>query len=84
VADFLYEGILGLAVSISHISIFKNEGLIGSTVTMANKINEMKLVDVLHEVGEGFGSINAIYTRIDPETKKAVRIGTNTNTVGIS
>jgi hypothetical protein len=51
---------------------------------MANKINEMKLVDVLHEVGEGFGSINAIYTRIDPETKKAVRIGTNTNTVGIS
>lgn len=63
---------------------FNNEGLIGSAVTMPNKINAIKIVDDLDSVGEGCGSINTIYTRIDPKTNKPVRIGTNTDTVGIA
>lgn len=62
---------------------FQNEELIGSAVTMPNKVKATQHVDVLDDIGEGCGSINTIYTRIDPNTGALVKIGTNTDTVGI-
>jgi len=62
---------------------FENEGLIGSAVTMPNKVKATEHVDELDPIGKGCGSINTIYTRVDSITGKLVKIGTNTDTVGI-
>lgn len=65
-------------------SKFQNEQLIGSSITMPNKVNAIKIVDELDDIGKGCGSINTIYLKIDPKTNKSLKIGTNTDTVGIS
>lgn len=64
-------------------SKFQNEELIGSAVTMPNKVKATQHVDALDPIGQGCGSINTIYTRIDPVSGSQVKIGTNTDTVGI-
>lgn len=62
---------------------FQDERLIGSAVTMPNKVKATQHVDALDAIGQGCGSINTIYTRIDPTTGSPVKVGTNTDTVGI-
>lgn len=62
---------------------FSSEGLIGSAVTMPFKVKAVEHVDQLDSIGKGCGSINTVYTRIDPRTGELVKIGTNTDTVGI-
>ncbi|CCH43494.1 hypothetical protein BN7_3044 [Wickerhamomyces ciferrii] len=62
---------------------FSNENLIGSAITMPNKVEGIKNVDFLDSIGKGCGSINTIYTKIDPQNNKKVKVGTNTDTVGI-
>ncbi len=64
-------------------SKFQNESLIGSAVTMPNKVKATQHVDSLDDIGQGCGSINTIYTRFHPKTGEMVKIGTNTDTVGI-
>lgn len=60
-----------------------SEKLFGSAVTMPNKVKAVELVDLLDDIGKGCGSINTIYTRADPNNGRALKIGTNTDTVGI-
>lgn len=57
------------------------DNCIGSAVTMPNKIAFMNEVDMTDEIGTGVGAINTVYTRI--QESKPVKIGTNTDTVGI-
>ncbi|CAM9011273.1 unnamed protein product [Wickerhamomyces anomalus] len=58
-----------------------SEKLFGSAVTMPNKVKAVELVDLLDDIGKGCGSINTIYTRTDPNNGRALKIGTNTDTV---
>ncbi|CAH2353335.1 putative quinate dehydrogenase [[Candida] railenensis] len=53
-----------------------------AAVTMPNKIVMVDHVDHVDDGGKAVGAINTIYSRLDSEGKQ-VRIGTNTDTIGI-
>ncbi|CUM62470.1 uncharacterized protein PRCAT00000020001 [Priceomyces carsonii] len=62
--------------------MLNSSSCIGCAVTMPNKIEFAKEVDILDKVGQGVGSINTVYTRKDKDGKN-IKIGTNTDTIGI-
>ncbi|CDR47201.1 CYFA0S30e00298g1_1 [Cyberlindnera fabianii] len=62
--------------------VFDRESLIGSAITMPNKVVALNHVDVLDPIGHGCGSINTVYTMLSPDGTRQ-RVGTNTDTVGI-
>lgn len=61
---------------------FASDNVIGSAVTMPNKVAFLSEVDHTDEIGTGVGAINTVYTRLSPTGEK-LKIGTNTDTVGI-
>lgn len=54
----------------------------GSAVTMPHKVVMTQYVDVIDDNAKAVGAINTIYIRFD-KTGKLLKIGTNTDTVGI-
>lgn len=60
------------------------ENCIGAAVTMPHKVTFMSQVDEVTSSGKLIGAINTVFLRRDKTTGKPRRIGTNTDTIGIS
>ncbi|EED12816.1 quinate 5-dehydrogenase QutB, putative [Talaromyces stipitatus ATCC 10500] len=61
-----------------------SEHCIGAAVTMPHKVTFMSHVDEITSSGKVIGAINTVFLRRDKATGKTRRIGTNTDTIGIS
>ncbi|EGV66715.1 quinate/shikimate dehydrogenase [Yamadazyma tenuis] len=61
---------------------FAQEACIGSAITMPNKVTFVREMDMVDAVGTSVGAINTVYSRKNSDGT-VVRIGTNTDTVGI-
>jgi quinate dehydrogenase len=57
---------------------------IGAGVTMPHKVTFMSHVDDVTSSGKVIGAINTIFLRRDRTTRETKRIGTNTDSIGIS
>lgn len=60
------------------------ENCIGAAVTMPHKVTFMSHVDEVTSSGKVIGAINTVFLRRDKSTGNLRRIGTNTDTIGIS
>lgn len=63
-------------------SFLKQDNVLGCAVTMPNKVNFSKEVDILDDIGETLGSINTVYKRRN-KSGNVVTVGTNTDTLGV-
>ena len=61
-----------------------SKNCIGAAVTMPHKVTFMSHVDEVTSSGRVIGAINTVFLRRDKTTGKPRRIGTNTDTIGIS
>lgn len=63
--------------------VLEQEDVGGSAVTMPFKVDFVKEIDSLSDAGTTIGSINTVYKRREAATGKLVKIGTNTDCLGI-